>query len=192
MTIWNPVIWHVSYFSEAPSGDQIQFPNGSAANPGFVFRGSGSTGLYYTATQVNVSVSGTLRLAISSTGIAVSGDVNAVKGIFSGDVSGVKGTFSSDVSGVKGIFSGDVSGVLGNFSGNIQQGGVTVVDTNKLVITPAKTVGTLPATPADGARSFVTDSNQTLTAGIGTPVATGGTNHVPVYYDGGAAAWLIG
>lgn len=192
MTVWNPLVWRLTYFSEVPSGDQIQFPDGAAATPGITFRGSNSTGLYYSATQVNITVSGTLRLSVAATGITVVGDVNAVKGVFSGDVSGVKGTFSGDVSGVAGAFSGDVSGVNANFTGNIQEAGTTIVDTNKLVITPAKTVGTLPGSPADGARSFVTDSNQTLTAGIGTNVATGGSNHVPVYYDGGASAWKIG
>lgn len=53
-------------------------------------------------------------------------------------------------------------------------------------------VASLPAaaTAGQGARAFVSDSNQTLTAGIGTAVATGGSNKVPVYSDG--TIWLIG
>jgi hypothetical protein len=41
-----------------------------------------------------------------------------------------------------------------------------------------------------GARSFVTDANATLTAGIGTVVVGGGTNGVPVTCDG--TDWRIG
>lgn len=53
------------------------------------------------------------------------------------------------------------------------------------------TVSGLP-TGSDGLRGYVTDSTQTLTSGIGTAVVGGGSNHVPVYYDGGNSAWYIG
>lgn len=51
------------------------------------------------------------------------------------------------------------------------------------------TVSTLPA-PLAGARSFVTDATQTLSAGLGLVVVGGGTNSVPVYSDG--TSWRIG
>lgn len=41
-----------------------------------------------------------------------------------------------------------------------------------------------------GAKAFVTDSNATMTAGIGATVAGGGSNKVPVYSDG--TNWIIG
>lgn len=41
-----------------------------------------------------------------------------------------------------------------------------------------------------GGRAFVTDSNATMTAGIGATVAGGGSNKVPVYCDG--SNWKIG
>lgn len=41
-----------------------------------------------------------------------------------------------------------------------------------------------------GARSFVTDATQTISAGLGTVVVGGGSNKVPVYSDG--ANWIIG
>lgn len=41
-----------------------------------------------------------------------------------------------------------------------------------------------------GARSFVTDATQTLTAGIGAVVVGGGANSVPVVCDG--TNWRIG
>ncbi len=46
------------------------------------------------------------------------------------------------------------------------------------------------ATAGKGARAFVTDSTQTMAAGIGTNVAGTGANNVPVYSDG--TNWLIG
>lgn len=51
------------------------------------------------------------------------------------------------------------------------------------------TVANLP-TGIAGMRAGVTDASQTLTAGIGTVVAGGGANKVPVYFDG--TNWLIG
>jgi hypothetical protein len=50
-------------------------------------------------------------------------------------------------------------------------------------------VASLP-TGVEGDRGFVTDSNQTLAAGLGTNVANGGTNHVPVFKDN--TSWKIG
>lgn len=90
-------------------------------------------------------------------------------------------------------FGDDLSLALHNTSNwlsiNLPTGRVTIQKTLQLVPT---TVGALPAaaTAGAGAKSFVTDSNQTLTAGIGTPVATGGANVVPVYSDG--VIWRIG
>ena len=55
------------------------------------------------------------------------------------------------------------------------------------------TVGTLPGSPSAGMSSYVTDSSQTLAAGIGTTlVAAGlGTEYFnPVHYNG--TNWIIG
>lgn len=54
----------------------------------------------------------------------------------------------------------------------------------------ATVVGSLPAAGTAGRRAFVTDSTQTLAAGIGSAVVGGGGNKVPVYDDG--STWLIG
>jgi hypothetical protein len=58
--------------------------------------------------------------------------------------------------------------------------------------TAQTTVAGLPnaATAGAGARAFVTDSNATMTAGIGATVAGSGSNKVPVYSDG--TNWIIG
>jgi hypothetical protein len=55
------------------------------------------------------------------------------------------------------------------------------------------TVGTLPGSPSAGMSSYVTDSSQTLAAGIGTTLvaAGGGTEYFnPVHYNG--TNWIIG
>lgn len=66
------------------------------------------------------------------------------------------------------------------------------VDVNGAIRTRAVTASSLPSASAAGAgaRHFVTDSTQTLAAGIGTAVSGSGSNKVPVYSDG--ASWLIG
>lgn len=61
---------------------------------------------------------------------------------------------------------------------------------NFIPIVPSFTVGGLPSPSTAGAKCIVTNSNATMTAGIGAVVAAGGTNVVPVYYDG--TNWRIG
>ena len=58
----------------------------------------------------------------------------------------------------------------------------TIVASTKIVTV----VASLPISPAIGDRAFVTDANATA---FGSVVMGGGTNKVPVYYDG---AWKIG
>lgn len=65
-----------------------------------------------------------------------------------------------------------------------------VIDQNRVFRLRNYVVASLPASPPDGCIAFVTDSTQTLTAGIGTAVVGGGANKVPVYADGGT--WKIG
>ena len=56
-------------------------------------------------------------------------------------------------------------------------------------VAPVYTFATLP-TPVQGMRVFISDSNQSLAAGIGLVAAAGGANVVPVFYDG--SGWVIG
>lgn len=59
-----------------------------------------------------------------------------------------------------------------------------------ILVVTIHTVATLPGTPVDGQRSFVTDADTCVFA---TPVShTTGTVHCPVYYDAGAMAWEAG
>lgn len=74
---------------------------------------------------------------------------------------------------------------LGNGTAGDTTGGLTL----QRVTTVPLTVATLPAAVV-GRRCAVTDANATLTAGIGTVVAGGGSNTVPVFYDG--TNWRIG
>lgn len=58
-------------------------------------------------------------------------------------------------------------------------------------ITQPRTVSQLVSDfPREGMHSYVTDSNATLASGHGNVVAGGGSNKVPVYYDG--TDWRIG
>lgn len=71
--------------------------------------------------------------------------------------------------------------------------GATGINTpvSMAVKTTAGMVSQLPASPVEGMRASVTDSNAvSFTAGIGSIVAGSGTTHVPVYYDG--TNWRIG
>ena len=60
---------------------------------------------------------------------------------------------------------------------------------SQMTRTSVYTVATLPSGTV-GNRAFVSDSNQTLAAGIGLLVVGGGANPVPVYYSG--SNWRIG
>lgn len=62
---------------------------------------------------------------------------------------------------------------------------------NGAYVDPVYTVANLPASPVQGMRATVTDSNAvSYTAGIGAVVAAGGSTVVPVWYDG--TNWRIG
>lgn len=164
MTVRNLMVWLADHFSELPSTDQAQFPVGAVGAPSITFRGATTTGLYYVATSVRVSVGGVLIGNFSAAGLAVTGAITA----------------TTSVSATTFLNAGTI----------IQIGGVTVIDANKLHILANFVVASLPASPATGATALATDSNQTLTAGIGTTVAGGGTEKVPVFWDG--ATWIIG
>lgn len=77
-------------------------------------------------------------------------------------------------------------GVVAGFS---MFGANPVIDANRLLLLRNFTVATLPAAPAVGATAFVTDAMATIITGLGLAPVGGGTNKVPVYYDG---AWKIG
>jgi hypothetical protein len=70
----------------------------------------------------------------------------------------------------------------------IDTGANTVPVTGPIRSVPV-TVATLPASPVDGMRAFVTDATHSTFAAA---VAGGGASHVPVYYDGGSNTWRIG
>lgn len=70
-------------------------------------------------------------------------------------------------------------------------GANSVIDANRLIRLRVFTVATLPTAPPDGSTAYISDS--ALALGFGTAVgAGGGTNHMPVYYNSGTAAWMIG
>lgn len=73
-----------------------------------------------------------------------------------------------------------------------QEGNLVSTFVSGVTVQKTFTVVTLPsaATVGVGARSFVTDANATMAAGIGQTVVGGGSNKVPVYSDG--TNWKIG
>ena len=85
-----------------------------------------------------------------------------------------------------------ISVLLAYIQANMTDAAAETLVASKTVKTTAMAVAALPAaaTAGAGARAAVTDSNATLTAGIGAVVAGGGANVVPVFSDG--TAWRIG
>ncbi len=85
----------------------------------------------------------------------------------------------------------DINGIAGTLSvGSLGGGGpYAALDVTGAIRSVPVTVATLPASPVDGSRAFVTDATSTTFAAA---VAGSGSNHVPVYYDGGSSAWRIG
>lgn len=80
--------------------------------------------------------------------------------------------------------------------GQILQTGGPAADPSWITPTPpfppATTFAGLPPTPADGEPGFITDSSLPALGNFGAAAAGGGTDHVPVFWDGGTSAWLIG
>jgi len=71
-----------------------------------------------------------------------------------------------------------------------------VINGNMSVIDAAAgalTFATLPSSPTDGTRRFISDSLTAAAGNFGTAVTVGGGgNHVPVYWDAGGSTWRIG
>ena len=76
--------------------------------------------------------------------------------------------------------SGDITAPSVTATGQVAASGYSITPT---------TVALLPASPADGDRAYVTDATSTSFFDI---VAGGGSNHLPVFYDGGTSHWRIG
>lgn len=97
---------------------------------------------------------------------------------------------------------GTGTGVGGGFVFQVAKAGSTGTAQNALAtaftvsgygvpVYPAFTVATLPAAAnVPYGRAFVTDGSTTLILGLGTTVAGGGANKLPVYSDG--TNWIIG
>lgn len=85
-----------------------------------------------------------------------------------------------------------MSVLLAYLQANMTDASVQTLVASRTIKTTAMAVAALPSAAAAGlgARATVTDSNATLTAGIGAVVAAGGANVVPVFSDG--ANWRIG
>lgn len=100
------------------------------------------------------------------------------------------GTIATQSASNVAITGGAIDGTTVGFT--TQSSGQFTFVVASYVRTTSVPVISLPAAASagEGARAFVNDSTQTLAAGIGSAVAGGGANKVPVHSDG--ASWLIG
>lgn len=127
-----------------------------------------------------LTVSGTHALSLSSTW-------NNAAGVFSGiflDVTDTASNFTSSLMTL--LVGGSVKFGVSKFGDVTSASGI--VATGALG-SYAGAVAGLPLGSL-GLRAMVTDSTQTLAAGIGTAVVGGGANIVPVFHDG--TSWKIG
>lgn len=85
--------------------------------------------------------------------------------------------------------------------GHVRQGGAVWLDITALqflqtlwaaVVPQEFTYASLPASPANGQRAFITDSTLPALMNFGAVSSGGGTYNVPVYWDAATASWLIG
>ena len=162
-------------------------------------------GIYASAANA-VSIWGGTNPAVSALGIGVSSvsvvgsfDVSAASTLHgvsnaSGNILTADGTTIGWGAGTTALIGTSSGSDLGMYAGGVNTASLTatqLIVKKTLKITPL-TVATLPAaaTAGAGTRTFVTDANATMTAGIGAVVAAGGANTVPVYSDG--TNWRIG
>ncbi len=133
----------------------------------------------FTPKLIDLQVGGVSKFNVSKLGVVNAGSGSFTTAVLIGDNAG---EFFFGQNADASLMWSSV-GVIKAMDGNAGPG---------ILRTPGRTVASLPTAAAagSGARSFVTDANATMTAGIGTVVAAGGANGVPVYSDG--AAWRIG
>lgn len=149
---------------------RFQAPNGTAGAPSFTFTGSATTGLYYSASGLEVSVGGTHMVRFDTSG-------NLLPATNGGGSLGLTGTRWSD-----GWFSGTVT--AGTISGTLSGNGSSVTSINAANISS----GTLPNgrlnggdyTPNTLNLSSGTSTNPALrfTAGSNTGIYSSTTNRV--------------
>jgi len=177
------------------SGNFALYNNATGSNN----TASGNSALYRNTEGINNTASGYQALYANTTGgnntaSGFSAGRYIADGTTANETSGTSVYIGADtkafangdaneiVIGYNAIGAGSNSVVLGNDSitTTVLRGDV---ETNGTVTTGAYTVATLP-TPATGMRAYVTDSNVTASGNFGATVAAGGSNIVPVFYDG--------
>lgn len=147
-------------------------------------------------------LAGTLDLHDSIVDTSLNAGTSPISATSAATISFRRGVELKSHASAASVVSSDASAVVvtGKFFANTAVGAnVTARDGYTLAVAakttvevcPVGTVAALPALAAGTvARTFVSDSNAAMTAGIGAIVAGSGANVVPVYWDG--TNWRIG
>ena len=141
-------------------GGALGFAAGTTGNPGLFVNGSTNTGIYSpAANEFGFVTSGVERIRINATGTnivgttTVTGNINAVDGVFTGNVT-VGGTLTKqDVTNVDSI--GVVTARQGVYFGNAGAGTLIQGTSGGIGINSSSPVGTLDVTTTAGAGSTV-------------------------------------
>jgi len=161
----------------------------SLANQAFLSWG-GTTGNLRQGAYADVAapVAQTFSVQSVSAGTTNTAGVNRIISGSQGTGTGVGGDILFQCS-QPGVSSSSQNALYTNLT--IKGDGFKTTQASGPVVFAAYSVSGLPmASLVPYARAFVTDANVGLTAGIGTTVAAGGANKVPVYSDG--TNWIIG
>lgn len=135
---------------------------------------------------LNLKLGGAARFSVDKDGDAAAAFLTSSNYVIAGN--GVM--YMRNASAILNMGSGDDTKLSRLAAGSLKvanSGGTTGT-----IATQAGTVANLPTAAAAGAgaRGFVTDAATTLVLGLGTLIAGGGANAVPVYSDG--TNWIYG
>lgn len=158
--------------------------------------GTDNTALGFGAIQDNATGSFNTAVGSQSYWVSTSGSNNVAVGYNVGQTMNGAGSGNTMIGYQADGAAADQNNSIAIGSGSIVPASNTAqignASVRSLNVGAAGAVSTLPsaATVGAGARSFVTDALTTLVLGLGTTVANGGANKVPVYSDG--TNWIYG
>jgi len=156
-------------------------------------RAPGVGDTYVFPRPVSLTTLGVTKFSVNATGFVSCAGLNSTGDIGAGAFSGVFGHVILSGATNQLLFNNTGVSEISSTSLRVDNGASTSRDLQvRRLRTEATTVGSLgsAATAGAGARSLVTNATLALAAGLGTTVAAGGANIVPVFSDG--TNWIIG